>query len=74
MIFVEGGGITVSAFLAAGLLDRLQVAVAPLLIGGGRPGVRVPESSALGDCMRPACCLFDMGHDVLFDCDLRARG
>ena len=31
-IFVEGGGVTVSKFLEANLLDRLQVAVAPLII------------------------------------------
>ncbi len=72
VLFVEGGGITVSAFLAAGLLDRLQVAVAPLFIGGGRPGVRVPDSKRMSDCLRPVCRLHPMGNDVLFDCDLRA--
>ena len=29
-IFVEGGGVTVSMFLEANLLDRLQMAIAPL--------------------------------------------
>ena len=37
-VFVEGGGQTVSRFLEAGLLDRLHVAIAPLVIGRGRPG------------------------------------
>ena len=36
-ILVEGGGITVSRFLAAGALDRLHVTIAPLLIGSGIP-------------------------------------
>jgi riboflavin biosynthesis pyrimidine reductase len=36
-IFVEGGGVTVSAFLESGLLDRLHMAIAPLIIGNGRP-------------------------------------
>jgi diaminohydroxyphosphoribosylaminopyrimidine deaminase/5-amino-6-(5-phosphoribosylamino)uracil reductase len=71
-VFVEGGGATVSGFLDAGLLDRLQVAVAPLLIGRGRPGIRLPARDSLGDCLRPACRSFAMGADVLFDCDLRA--
>ena len=31
-VLVEGGGVTVSRFLQAGLLDRLHVTVAPLLI------------------------------------------
>jgi len=72
-VFVEGGGVTVSAFLAAGLLDRLQIAVAPLLIGDGRPAIRLAPQANLRDCLRPVHRVFRMGGDVLFDCDLRAR-
>ena len=43
-IFVEGGGITVSRFLAAGALDRLHVTIAPLLIGSGIPAFTLPRS------------------------------
>lgn len=71
-IFVEGGGVTVSAFLAAGLLDRVQVAVAPMFIGGGRPAFRLPAATLLRECARPAFRVFRTGGDVLFDCDLRA--
>ena len=53
-IFVEGGGVTVSMFLEANLLDRLQIAIAPLLIGDGRPAIRLPARTALSDCHRPA--------------------
>jgi len=70
-LFVEGGGVTVSAFLAAGLLDRVQVAVAPMFIGGGRPAFRLPAANLLRDVARPAYRVFRMGGDVLFDCDLR---
>ena len=73
-IFVEGGGVTVSAFLEANLLDRLQVAIAPLIIGDGRPAVRLPPRATLGDCHRPRYRVFRMGGDVLFDCDLTPRG
>jgi diaminohydroxyphosphoribosylaminopyrimidine deaminase/5-amino-6-(5-phosphoribosylamino)uracil reductase len=72
VIFVEGGGTTVSRFLEADLLDRLQVAVAPLLIGSGRPGIRLPPTTRLRDCLKPAHHIYRMGDDVLFDCDLRA--
>ena len=72
-VFVEGGGVTVSAFLEAHLLDRLHLAIAPLLIGDGRAAIRLPAPSALGDCHRPRYRVFRMGGDVLFDCDLRAR-
>jgi diaminohydroxyphosphoribosylaminopyrimidine deaminase / 5-amino-6-(5-phosphoribosylamino)uracil reductase len=70
-IFIEGGGITVSRFLQADLLDRLQVAVAPLVIGSGRPALRLPATAALADCLRPAARVFRMGADILYDCSLR---
>ena len=71
-IFVEGGGVTVSAFLEAGLLDRLHIAVAPLLIGEGRPAVRMAPRLRLKDCMKVQPRIYRTGEDVLFDCDLRA--
>src|SRR5580698_2723165 len=72
-IFVEGGGVTVSSFLTAGLLDRLHIAIAPLLIGEGRPAIRLPPQSRLQDCLRLQHRVFRAGSDILFDCDLRAR-
>jgi diaminohydroxyphosphoribosylaminopyrimidine deaminase/5-amino-6-(5-phosphoribosylamino)uracil reductase len=69
-IFVEGGGVTVSMFLEANLLDRLQIAIAPLLIGDGRPAIRLQARTALSDCHRPRYRVFRMGADVLFDCEL----
>lgn len=73
-IFVEGGGVTVSMFLQANLLDRLQVAIAPLIIGNGRPAIRLPARDALSECRRPRYRVFRMGGDVFFDCDLRDLG
>jgi riboflavin-specific deaminase-like protein len=72
-IFVEGGAHTVSAFVQAGLLSRLQIAVAPLLIGAGRPTVRLPGSASLSECLRARHRVFRMGTDVLFDLDLAQR-
>ena len=71
-VFVEGGGVTVSRFLEANLLDRLQIAIAPVFIGDGRPAVRLTPQARLRDCRRPGYRVFRMGGDVLFDCDLRA--
>jgi diaminohydroxyphosphoribosylaminopyrimidine deaminase / 5-amino-6-(5-phosphoribosylamino)uracil reductase len=71
-IFVEGGGVTVSMFLGANALDRLQIAIAPLLIGDGRPAIRLAPPLALSDCHRPQYRVYRMGADVLFDCDLRS--
>jgi len=68
-VFVEGGGVTVSMFLDANLLDRLHITVAPVLIGDGKPAIRFPPPIALSDCPRPSYRVFRMGGDVLFDCD-----
>jgi len=71
-IFIEGGGITVSRFLAAGALDRLQLTVAPVILGSGRPAVRLPEIEHLHDGLRPRTRRFDLGDDLLFECDFGA--
>jgi len=71
-VFVEGGGVTVSAFLEANLLDRLQIAIAPVIIGDGRPAIRLTPHARLRDCRRPRYRVFRMGGDVLFDCELNA--
>jgi diaminohydroxyphosphoribosylaminopyrimidine deaminase/5-amino-6-(5-phosphoribosylamino)uracil reductase len=70
-LFVEGGGVTVSRFLAQRCLDRLHLAVAPIIIGDGRPGLRFEGPARLADCPRPHCRVFRMGSDHLWDLDLR---
>ena len=71
-VLVEGGGATVSSFLEAGLLDRLQIAIAPLITGDGRPGLTLAARDKIAECLRPQHRVFALGGDVLFDCDLRA--
>lgn len=39
-LMVEGGAQTASAFLNAGLVDRLLIYRAPILLGGGTPAIR----------------------------------
>jgi diaminohydroxyphosphoribosylaminopyrimidine deaminase/5-amino-6-(5-phosphoribosylamino)uracil reductase len=63
-IFIEGGGVTVSRFLAAGCLDRLQLAVSPLIMGQGKPGIDLGETLRL----RPLVRRFELAPDVLFEC------
>jgi diaminohydroxyphosphoribosylaminopyrimidine deaminase/5-amino-6-(5-phosphoribosylamino)uracil reductase len=69
-LFIEGGGVTVSRFLSQGLLDRLQIAVAPVIIGGGRTGVSLPPSDAMTQALRPSARIYRMGADMLYDFDL----
>jgi diaminohydroxyphosphoribosylaminopyrimidine deaminase / 5-amino-6-(5-phosphoribosylamino)uracil reductase len=73
-VFVEGGGITVSRFLAAGALDRLHVTIAPLLIGSGIPAFTLPETETLRDVLRFDWAVHRIGADLLVDIPLsRAR-
>lgn len=72
-VLVEGGGHTVSRFLVAGVLDRLHVTVAPLVIGSGRPGLTLPTIGTMDEALRPECRHFSLGHDVLFDFRLPAE-
>lgn len=67
-VLIEGGGVTVSRFLAARVVDRLHVAVAPLIIGSGRPGFTLKSIESLTQALRPRVRHFSLGDDVLFDC------
>jgi riboflavin-specific deaminase-like protein len=68
-LFIEGGGITVSRFLAARALDRLQITVTPLILGSGRPGILLPEIGDPRDGLRPGTRRFVLGNDVMIECD-----
>ncbi len=70
-LFVEGGGVTVTRWMQAGLLDRLQIATAPVIIGAGRPALRLPSAPDMKTCLRPAFRVFRMGEDFLWDFDIR---
>jgi len=72
VVFIEGGGITISRFLEAGCLDRLQIAVAPIIIGSGRPGIALAGDRPLDRAFRPRIRRFTLGVDTLFDCDFDA--
>jgi diaminohydroxyphosphoribosylaminopyrimidine deaminase/5-amino-6-(5-phosphoribosylamino)uracil reductase len=73
-VFVEGGGVTVGRFLAAGLIDRLHVAVAPLLLGSGLPALVLPDVATPQDGLRAPVRTFTLGTDTLFDLAIgRAR-
>jgi 3,4-dihydroxy 2-butanone 4-phosphate synthase / GTP cyclohydrolase II len=69
-VLVEGGGRTVSAFLAAQVLDRIFLTTAPLLIGDGVPGLRFTGTPKLSDALRAPARRFMLGPDVCFELDL----
>ena len=63
-----------SRFLDAGIVDRLHVTVAPLLIGSGRPAFTLAPIATLDEALRPPSRTFRLGNDVLFDLDLGSGG
>jgi GTP cyclohydrolase II len=75
-VLVEGGGRTVSAFLSAGLLDRLFLTIAPVLIGNGVPGLRFTGSEVMAEALRAPFRRHVFGADVctefVFSADARA--
>jgi riboflavin-specific deaminase-like protein len=70
-VLIEGGGNTVSRFLAADRLDRLQLLVAPVILGAGRPAVSLPPVERLSAALRPLCRRYLLAEDVLFDLHFR---
>jgi riboflavin-specific deaminase-like protein len=69
-VLVEGGGRTIEGFLAAGLLQRLHVGIAPLIIGAGPTGLRSAPVARLSDALRPRTHVYGLASDVIFDCEL----
>lgn len=71
-ILVEGGASTVSSFIDAGVVDRLHVLVAPVILGSGITGLSLAPIRGLADAQRPETRVHVLDDgDVLFDCDLK---
>lgn len=72
-ILIEGGASTISRFIDAGLVDRLHICLAPIILGSGRPGLELKPIDGIEDALRPRSRTFllDDGN-ILCDCDLRS--
>ncbi|TVS11080.1 MAG: RibD family protein [Wenzhouxiangella sp.] len=70
-VLVEGGGVTVSRFVAADSLDRLHLLIAPLIIGSGRPGLKLPPIARLSEARRPPIRSFPLADELLVDVRFR---
>ncbi|HUZ72505.1 MAG TPA: RibD family protein [Stellaceae bacterium] len=67
-LLIEGGGITISHFVAARALDRLHLTIAPVLLGSGRPSLLLQEIAEPRLGLRPRIRRMALGEDVLFEC------
>lgn len=72
-VLIEGGAETVSRFLTAGCLDRLHVMVAPMILGAGRACLNLPPIERADEAIRMPVHSFQLGSDLLLDCDLSAN-
>ena len=73
-VLIEGGATTVSAFVDAGVVDRLHVLVAPIILGSGTVGLSLSPIAGLNEARRPATRVHVLDDgDVLFDCDLKSQ-
>jgi len=73
-VLIEGGGVTIARFLDAGLLQRLHVGIAPIIIGTGPSGLRTAPVACLADALRPETHVYGLDSDVVFDCALASCG
>jgi diaminohydroxyphosphoribosylaminopyrimidine deaminase / 5-amino-6-(5-phosphoribosylamino)uracil reductase len=67
-ILIEGGPDTLGRFINAGLLDRLHLVVAPIILGSGKPGLNLAEISHLHQALSPQVRYHLMGSEMLVDC------
>jgi diaminohydroxyphosphoribosylaminopyrimidine deaminase / 5-amino-6-(5-phosphoribosylamino)uracil reductase len=73
-LLIEGGAWTVSSFIDAGVVDRLHVLVAPMILGSGKTGLELRPIASLSKARRPVTSVHVLADgDVLFDCDLRTN-
>jgi len=70
-LLVEGGNRTLSHFLDSGVVDRLHLIVAPVIMGCGLPSLQLSPIDKLNEALRPEVTLHPLGQDVLFDCNFR---
>lgn len=70
-VLVEGGATTISLFLRHRRIDRLHLAVAPMIVGSGIAAFSLPPIGRLDDAFRLSMQTCRLGEDVLFDCTWR---
>ena len=70
IVFIEGGGTTISRFYESGKLDRLHLCICPIILGKGRSSFLTKKESKLENIFEHSIAHYKMGEDVLCDVDL----
>ena len=70
-VFVEGGSAVITSFLAARLVDRMVVVIAPLIIGRGTDSVGELHTRAMADALRlRPISVRNLGQDLVWEMEL----
>ena len=71
-LMIEGGGMTLSKFLSAGLIDELQIHIAPMILGNGVSPLQLTAFDSMDRVERMPSQTFPMEDQVLYS--LRPKG
>ena len=67
IIYVEGGGRTISHFMTKNIFDRVHVCLCPIILGGGRPSFIEDKYININKLKSYQTKHYMMGRDILFD-------
>ena len=70
IVFIEGGGSTVSDFYNKDILDRLHICISPSILGKGRSSFITQRRRSLDGVLKHKANYSKMGKDILCDIDL----
>ena len=70
IIFIEGGGKTISRFYEKNLLHKLHLCISPIILGQGISSFIVPKKESLNKVSDHKISYNKMGCDILCDIDL----
>tara|TARA_B100001564_G_C20654877_1_gene678648 strand:+ start:462 stop:1343 length:882 start_codon:yes stop_codon:yes gene_type:complete len=69
IVFIEGGGTTISDFYSKNKLNRLHVCISPSILGKGRSSFILEKKDSLEEVIQHETKYFEMGQDIL--CDIK---
>ena len=70
IVFIEGGGETVSEFYNNNKLDRLHICISPSILGKGRSSLMIEKKISLNEILEHEVRYFQTGADILCDIEL----
>ena len=70
IVFIEGGGKTISGFYRKDLLDKLHLCISPIILGEGISSFVIPKQKSLKEVDEHRISYIKMGSDILCDIDL----